>query len=376
MSARARATSRLAARRSLLRDNIYYWKCDNPTSLAEKQASYFQSKYDQPELADLVRSACTPALGAAPDQVTALRVDGNHLAFAVVSGDQSWLFRADDGAGEDDYLLAEGALMALARAAGVPVPQVFCTDVSRRHCPWRFHLVEFCCEPSLNHLERSGTLDAAAIAADLGRLLRRLHSVPLARFGFIDTVQLAADGTVRGLDRRYADYFGKRLDEHLGYLVRHGLLSAVDGRRVESVLAAAAPLLELSQGVLVHRDAAYWNLLGTPTRITAVVDWDDAVSGDPADDLGMLYCFHGEDFMDRLLTAYLDGGPMPGPLRTRIWLHWLRNMLWKAKLRHALGYFQQGREFFLNAPAASGTLRERTLTGLHRALGRLTTELA
>jgi len=363
-------------RRPALREDIYYWKCDNPTSLEEKQASYFRSKYDQPELANLVQAACTQALGSAPDTVTALRVDGNHLAFSVACGGRSLLFRADDGAGDDDYLLAEGALMALARGAGVPVPEVFCTDVSRRYCPWRFHLVAFCGDPSLNHLERDGQLDTAAIATDLGRLLRRLHRVQLDGFGFINTALLAADGTVRGLDRCYADYFGKRLDDHLGYLAHHGLLSSEDNGRVVAAFAASAPLLELSGGVLVHRDAAYWNLLGTPRRITALVDWDDAVSGDPTDDLGMLSCFHDDAFMDRLLAAYLDGAPPPAAFRARIGLHWLRNMLWKAKLRHALGYFEQGREFFLNAPGADGTLRERTLAGLHRALNRLEAELA
>jgi len=48
----------------------------------------------------------------------------------------------------------------------------------------------------------------------------------------------------------------------------------------------------------------------------------------------------------------------------------MRNMLWKAKLRHALGYFDKADDFFLNTPGGGGSLRDVTVAKLRAALTR------
>jgi aminoglycoside phosphotransferase (APT) family kinase protein len=206
------------------------------------------------------------------------------------------------------------------------------------------------------------------VALQLGQYLRRLHSVPLAGFGFMDTDRLARTGELHGLDISYPDYFHKRFDDHLGYLRQHELLTADDAAEVCRQFARHRPRLQLAQGFLVHRDMAFWNVLGTPDRITAIIDWDDAVSGDPADDLGILGCFYDDAFMDRVLHGYWGTATVPDDFRCRVWLHTLRNMLWKTQIRHNLGYFDKGGDFFLNTPGVKRSLREHTLDILHTAL--------
>ncbi len=353
-----------------MREQIYYWKADNPQSRATRKESYFQTKYDRAGLGEVVAQACAAVFGEPPEAVEPVRADGNHLGFTVTHGGQRYFFRADDGSGDDDYLLAESRLMALAAEHGVPVPRVHHTDVSRTHCPWRFQILEFRDEPCLNHYHRDGSLDLAAVGRQLGQLLRRLHAVPLDGFGFVDTDHLAATDAVRGLDRTYSAYFHKRLDEHLGYVREHGLLTPAEAATAADLLRRHAPRLTRAQGVLVHRDLALWNVLGTPHRITAIIDWDDAVSGDPADDFGILRCFYDDAFLAAVGRGYWGEEPEPADFAPRVWLHQLRNLLWKAMLRHQLGYFDQGPDFFLNTPAG-GSLREQTLAKLHEALDRL-----
>ncbi len=60
-----------------MRDNIYYWKCDNPLSDAAKTASYFKEKYDRAGLTETVARACRQVFGAAFQDVAPLRVDGS-----------------------------------------------------------------------------------------------------------------------------------------------------------------------------------------------------------------------------------------------------------------------------------------------------------
>lgn len=351
-----------------MRSRIYYWKCDNPLSLEAKRGSYFADKYDRAGLDEQVRQACTGAFGQAPAALAPLRGDGNHFAYRVNHAGQDYLFRADDGNGDDDYMLAESRLMALAAAHGVPVPHVVHTDVSRQRCPLRFQVMEFRPEPNLNTYHQRGELDLTAVPRQLGQHLRRLHGIPLPGFGFMNTAVLAAEGRLQGLDSDYPAYFGKCLDQHLAYLGEHQLLPDSTLAEIRGVFAAQAPRLCLAQGVLVHRDLALWNVLGTPAAITAIVDWDDAVSGDPADDLGMLACFYDEAFLAEVLTGYWDRTPSPPDFAARMWLHTLRNMLWKTKIRHSLGYFDKDAGFFLNAPGGGESLAARTQRKLAQAL--------
>ena len=351
-----------------MRESIYYWKCDSPHSVAEKKQTYFKEKYDRGGLGEAVSQACKNFFGSSPQEVAPLRVDGNHTAFIVTHAGQKFFFRADDGAGDDDYMLAESALMRLAGEAGVPVPKVHHTDVSRTRCPFRFQLMDCCPDPCLNVHHRNGTLAMESVALQLGQHLRRLHSVRLDGFGFIDTERLARTGQLHGLDRSYPDYFHKRYEDHLGYLRQHALLSDDDCADVHRQFQRHLPRLQHTQGVLVHRDMALWNVLGTLDRVTAIIDWDDAVSGDPADDVGILGCFYDDTFMDRILHGYWGDAAVPDDFRCRVWMHTLRNMLWKTKIRHSLGYFDKGSDFFLNTPGVQRSLREHTLNILHTAL--------
>lgn len=350
------------------RDSIYYWKCDSPQSDREKRQSFFQDKYDRPELAGSVRAACRSVFGSDPDALRPLRVDGNHVNFVIGHGGTDYLFRADDGSGDDAYMLAESRLMELAAARGVPVPRVHHVDVSCTTAPFRFQLMDYVAAPSLNAHHRDGTLDTDAVAFQLGRVLCCLHGIALPGFGFIDVERLAREGTVCGLDSGYPAYFNRRLDEHLGYLVQHDLVSAAAAAEIRSLLERHAPRLVRRQGVLVHRDPALWNVLGTPDRVTAIIDWDDAVAGDPADDLGILACFYDEAFMNRVMAGYAGDTGLTDDFRCRMALHTLRNMLWKTKLRHALGYFEKGGDFFLNLPGVQEPLKTFTLHKLEQSM--------
>ncbi|MFW6286417.1 MAG: phosphotransferase family protein [Candidatus Sumerlaeota bacterium] len=224
---------------------------------------------------------------------------------------------------------------------------------------------------TLSDLARAGRLDNSAVAGELGRLLRRLHGIRLDGFGFIDTDQLRRDGQLIGLHQRYEDFFRCRLDTHLDYVTHHGLLAPGIAAEAYALVTELLPRHVPRQACLVHRDPAWWNLIGTTTRIAALVDWDDAVAGDPADDLAMLRCFHDADYCTAVETAYWDGQTPDADFPVRIALHWFRNMLWKAMLRHQLGYFRPGAAAFLNALCADCSLEARTRELLDQSINAL-----
>src|SRR5205814_185714 len=111
----------------------------------------------------------------------------------------------------------------------------------------------------------------------------------------------------------------------------------------------------LASGCLVHKDLALWNILGTETRIAAFIDWDDAISGDPLDDLSLLGCFYDGSIIARALAGYSSIRPLPDEYRRRFWLHLLRNMIVKAVIRVGAGYFDRTDGFFLIGAGTSGS---------------------
>ncbi len=347
---------------AFMRYNIYYRKCDGAP------ANLFKEKYAGGGIEAQVSAACRIFAGADAETITPLNCDGDHYAYRVKLAGEEMVFRADTSAGDDDYMLAEAAAMRLARGVGVPVPRVFTTDVSRVHVPCRWQLLEWVHGKALVDFDRDKTLDRDAIARQIGTLFRRLHSVPLEGFGFFNTKLLSETGRVRGLYASYPEYFRCRLDDHCRYLLEHALADRDTLKRVETVFEGAQALLDLKAGVLVHRDPAFWNLVGESDRISALIDWDDVVSGDAADDLGLMWCFHDARFMRDVLAAYGNDDPV---FARRISLHYLRNMLWKTVIRHRMGYFEKGRDFFLNVAQGNAlTLKDVTLNKLSEALER------
>jgi len=350
-----------------MRHGIYYWKCDSPATLEAKRKQFSKDKYASAEFQVLARQCVEAWCGEAPQSLTGAGCDGNHFAFRVErSRGEAVFLRGDEGQG-DDYMLAETAAMDLARAHGIHTPKTLYLSVGEPQAKANFQILEYFDFKPLDRYHKAGTLALPEAAGQLGALLARLHRIPLEGFGFFDTRGLHG-GALRGLCANYPDYFNARLEEHLEYLGEAGLLDGAGLADIRSIFRENEGALDRREGFLIHRDPALWNILGTPHSVEAVIDWDDAVSGDPADDLGMLACFYGADLMGPLLEGYFGGREPEEGFHRRIWLHLLRNMLWKAKLRDSLGYFEKDASFFLHLPGETASLKDVTLGRLRMAV--------
>lgn len=341
------------------RANIFYWKCDNPLDSAQQKRLYLAGKYDDVMMATTAEAIAAEYFKGKADSVKPLGAAGNHFVYLAQKGDRNVLLRTDDGLTKDVYMDVESAVMQLAATAGVPVPQVYGGDQSCRKFPVRYQILEYINYPALS---AQTITEPLVIAAESGEILAKMHSVKTAGYGFFES-----GGRLVGIDQSLRGYFDKRLEDHFGYLASHRLITPVEENEIARLLSGGADLLNRVPGVLVHRDFAFWNLLGTPQKIHAVIDWDDAVSGDPADDFGILCCFHEPEFIEAALTVYGRTHCVDDEFRARVALHALRNMLWKTVIRHRLGYFEQGKSFFLNGNHAGMTLREYTLYKLGEA---------
>jgi Ser/Thr protein kinase RdoA (MazF antagonist) len=119
-------------------------------------------------------------------------------------------------------------------------------------------------------------------------------------------------------------------------------------------------LLSLERGSLVHKDLAFWNMVGEPSQVNAIVDWDDAIIGDPVDDLAILKCFYHDDVFLPVLEGYREVRPLPDLFYPKLWLYLIRNMLWKTVIRITMRYFDMEDKCFIANRDIPGSLRQFT----------------
>jgi aminoglycoside phosphotransferase (APT) family kinase protein len=185
---------------------------------------------------------------------------------------------------------AEANTLRLAAAAGVPVPPVLDegeADVLPGGCwmlirkargkPWAL--------PTPNVRASARTQD------DLGRIFALLHARELRGFG-----PLNEKG--EGRYARWSDFLRQALIEPLRFLNTSGHFDREMVSRVEELFSSETPMLDRRPGVLVHGDLGNMEIfVDRRNRVVDIVDFGDAVAGDP------LYDF----------AHFVRGGPADDP---------------------------------------------------------------
>ncbi len=327
----------------MTRCDIYYWKCDRPAAFHRTERRAEDAAIVEPLLQqelqrhfDRTDVVLSPGCG-----------QGNHLTWNADVGERSFFIRVENGPERDGQLAIESAVLDRVRDCGVRTPIVFGCDASRSRVPFAWQALERISAPDLNHWLKQDCLDQQRIAFEIGAAVARWQTISLPRFGVLDS-------ELRGYHATYADYFCLRLEEHLNFLVTRGFLSEIQRDEIASLVNEHQSLLQIERGCLVHKDLALWNVLGSPTEVAAIIDFDDAISGDPLDDLSLLGCFHDAAFLQRACEGYQSLSRLPCEYRRRFWLHLLRNMLVKSVIRVGAGYFERTEKFFLIGKGGTG----------------------
>lgn len=332
------------------RRDSYYWKCDRPAA--------FHGTGPRPRADEVPEEAIRFALDEHfhPDTLTLSPAagQGNHLTWNAELDGKPLFLRIENGPEGDDYLEIESALLGEVAATGVPVPGVHGCDANRSKVPFAWQALERIPCPDLNQWQKAGTLDVESIAFEIGANVAKWQAIRPAGFGPFDLEAWREGRELVGLHADYPTYFRLRLERHLDFLAARGFLDAAQREEISGVIEEHRSLLEIGQGCLVHKDLALWNVLGSESQIAAFIDFDDAISGDPLDDLSLLACFHDGVFLERAFAGYVSVQALPGNHLRRFWLHLLRNLIVKAVIRVGAGYFERESGFFLIGSGSSG----------------------
>ena len=338
------------------RRDIYYWKCDRPAAFHGTQLRGQADAW----IAEQLALQLQVRFKSEPVMLQATSSQGNHLTWKAEVDGMVMFIRVENGPEKDGQLAIESAVLDRVREAGVTTPRVFACDASRSRVPFAWQALERIAAPDLNHWFKKGELDVPSIAFQIGQAVAKWQALTFDGFGVLDE-------NLRGYRASYGDYFHLRLEEHLHFLEQRGFLTNTG--EILTEIENHRALLDLAPGCLVHKDLALWNILGTEQQISAFIDFDDCIAGDPMDDLSLLACFHDAAFLQRAVEGYQSVRALPEQHLRRFWLHLLRNMIVKSVIRVGAGYFDRDDGFFLIGSGSSGSsLRATTQSRLALAL--------
>ena len=148
----------------------------------------------------------------------------------------------------------EFQLLKTLEKAGLPVPEALC--LCETHQP-PFFITAF-----VEGSARIETVNHEASARRLAAVLFAIHSISLSRchFTFLPKIDAAT--------------FGEQSPRSGGQ------------RELHQVMQRAAPQVEFNAPALLHGDFWPGNLLWKGDELAAIIDWEDAMLGDPLADLG------------------------------------------------------------------------------------------
>lgn len=330
-----------------LRRSLFYPKADLPVP-----DRYLRGQHADPaSLHSIARDACLRALGESPQLIHPLGESGTfHVLFrAILSQDRRVIIRLGPASpqGPDFPLYFDAWAAEQLRGCGLPALRVHHIDVSRNFAPCDVEILDEAPGRSLTFFDDDEERLRPLLQA-LGRFVGRMHGIRTQGFGFFDVrplVQKESSAGVWGICSTWRNYLVRRLEVHVERCAALGVIDRQEARRIFAAFARAENLLSTVDPCLLHGDLGSHNVFVDQGDITALIDWEDCLSGDPVYELAFWATFHPERRYDAFLEGYCQEQRLPESFESRFWIYYLRVALAKTVLRARLGIADRpGRE--------------------------------
>ncbi len=221
----------------------------------------------------------------------------------------------------------------------LPSLQVHVVDYSQQDVSFSYEIVEFVKGMPLSILEDpSSQLLPMGILSSLGALIAQMHQLFIDGFGPVVITEYQNELTAQGVHRFWSDYIFCYLNKHIETCCDIGAISFAEAEQVRTLFMDHSYLFECQQGVLLHGDLGHHNIFSDGARVTAIIDWEDCMSGDPIFDLAYWGTFVKDHMREEFLNGYKKHAVLPADFEVRYWLYYLRISLSKTVHRYRFGH--------------------------------------
>ncbi len=296
---------------------VFLAKVDNPRGWATNSAPRSKRSLD-------LRSAATRLLGVDQLLVSPLAKGSLHDVFALdARGIPPAIARISRGAGGHGGMAVSKAVMDRLASDGIRAPRHLGGDSTRAVVPYEFEIQTRLQGEPLSRWDD----DDEAFAPLLGRaaaLLARVHSISVEGFGLLDPVKAASSPTrLSGSCLSWSEYLSAQAEVHISALER---ASIVDCRVADAVRRHFERLScrMCSEPRLLHGDPGSANFIVDEVGEVGLVDWDDALAGDPLFDLAGFAAFQPMRRWSAIFSGYTEVMPLDEKKAELFWLYFLR----------------------------------------------------
>lgn len=256
-----------------------------------------------------------------------------HALYLVQTNRRKLYFKAALEAPAFGFTLEAWAMRKL-RQLGLPSLEISAFDVLTHSIGVPFLLVEAARGQALRELENPETQAMPEpLLFELGKTLAAIHQVQCKGAGLLDPGSL--EKIPSGLHQTWRDYIQLNLAQHIHTCRDIGAINDVESGEIEK--AFDSPVLETAPIQLLHGDPGHHNLFTNGAGITAIIDWEDALAGDPVFDIAYWGTFVRDEMRARFLDGYGLIAKLPADFEQRYWLYYLRVAVSKTVHRHRFG---------------------------------------
>ena len=310
-------------------------ECDNARLRRLRNTAYDEAAGRTP----MVEVAARSLLGLGSIEVIPARRQGTfHLVHIVRGSGPPLVVRSSrvEVNDPDDTLRVEAVIAEHLTSACVPHAAVRAVAVgTRRIAPFDLAIQDMSPGRALCDL-RETVGECPDLLRGVGRVLRDLHTIKGLGGGPV-CLRGKNGGKLFGLHPAWRDYMMLNLEAHVAMCRDIGAITSDQSEAILRIFADHAAVWHDVPARLLHGDLGNCNIFVRNNAVVALIDWEDALIGDPAFDVAMWLTFHPRRHHAAFLQGYgsatLDNG-----FRLRCALSFLRIALSKTVHRHRFAY--------------------------------------
>lgn len=316
-----------------IQKKIFFSKTDIPLLYGKKI-----KEIPKKEALSSINIICYSVFHSPPSTIQKLDRSTLHDVYKVIIQNKSYVIRFSrlNDLYSDNFLKIEKSIVDYLHRSIIPAPQILLTDLSRKKVPYDYHVSNYIEGESLYTISPKSD----NYFYQFGQTIGKLHSISTKQFGpFI--LSSFKKKVLKAKYRTWQKYLLLNLEDHLEYCLKNKIINSITHQKLQELFKSNKYLSQNILPVLLHGDVANHNVLFHKGKITAFIDWEDAISGDPIYDISFYGTgvYKNKRWFNNFLKGYVDvtNIKIDSQFWLRYWFYFIRIAVFKAIIRHRSG---------------------------------------
>jgi len=319
------------------RSNVFYWQTDRKVTPEEAGLIWADrhNYFDDKELLERINLYLSEdkLSRLLPLDMEAQTNLGNvsSVRVGILESGKEVIIRCFPRGVKNGYFHVEKLAADLVREHNLPSYRTYAVHDMKDKDDLAFHAIEKMPGVALQRHLEAYPKDEKSLVFEIGSMLARLNKIEVHGFGPFNN-EKAKTGELKGVHNSLESAMNAALDFNLGVLVAEELINTTQANSIKA-LFQDNKLLKKDKAYLIHNDFADWNVLVDGKKITAILDFDECVGGDPIQDIACWSTFFDPARLELFLDGYWSNADKPTNYLEKFELFRLRYIISKMTLR-------------------------------------------